>query len=61
MIDWCLIINQLRPASGSLERLARELNTCPVHLRRISRGEVNEPKYSVGVRLLEKYNKQRAI
>ena len=53
MIDWAIIIIRIRSKAGSLETLARSINTCPVHLRRVSRNEVKEPKYSVGVKLLD--------
>ena len=53
MIDWSTIIINLRFKTGSLESLARDINSCPVHLRRISRDEVKEPKFSTGVRLLD--------
>ena len=55
MIDWSLILNQLRSSRGSLERVAREVNACPVHLRRLSRDEVHQPKFDVGVNLLDMY------
>jgi hypothetical protein len=53
MIDWPGIINRLRSKIGSLEKAARDVGSCPVHLRRLSRGETNEPKFSVGVKLLD--------
>ena len=53
MIDWIGITNRIRAKQGSLENVARDLNMCPVHLRRLSRGEVNEPKFSAGIKLLD--------
>jgi len=53
MIDWPMIILRIRSKEGNLETLARSINSCPVHLRRISRNEVKEPKFSIGVKLLD--------
>ncbi len=53
MIDWSIILIRLRTSRGSLEKVAREVGACPVHLRRISRSEVAQPKFSVGIRLLD--------
>lgn len=53
MIDWTEITNRLRSSRGSLVNVAREINACPVHLRRLSRGEIMDTKFQIGVKLLD--------
>jgi len=53
MIDWALVLLRLQNQYGSIHKLAAEVNSCPVHLRRLARGEINEPKFMVGVKLLD--------
>jgi len=53
MIDWQPIVNRLRNSRGPIERWARSINACPVHLCRLARGEVNDTKFNIGVRLLD--------
>ena len=52
MIDWQIITNRLRK-HGSLESIGRENNISSVHLRRLARGEVKEPKFEAGIKLLD--------
>ena len=52
-IDWQTITNNLRKPYGNLTNLAKAIDACPVHLRRLARGEVREPKFSLGVALLD--------
>ena len=53
MIDWALVLLRLQNRHASIYKLAAEVNSCPVHLGRVARGEVNEPKFMVGVKLLD--------
>lgn len=53
MIDWTLIVNRLRSSRGSLERVAREIHTCPIHLRRLARGDIRDTKFQTGIKLLD--------
>lgn len=53
VLDWPLVVNRLRKSRGSLEKVAREINACPVHLRRLARGETNDTKFHIAVRLLD--------
>jgi len=53
MIDWPLIVNRLRKAHGNLEIVAGLVHSCPQHLRRLSRGDINDTKFLIGIRLLD--------
>ncbi len=53
MIDWQPIVNRLRSSRGSLEIVSREIGSCPVHLRRLARGEIKDTKFRIGVMLLD--------
>ena len=53
MIDWSMIVLSLQNKGFSCEKLAGQLGSCPVHLRRIARGEVIQPKFDVGIKLLD--------
>jgi len=54
MINWNLLVLLLRKHYGkSLSAIARELDLSGVHLRRIARGEVAEPRFNSGIRLLD--------
>lgn len=51
-IDWASVLNRLRVRCKPLARLARDVGSDERTLNRIARGEVHEPKHSVGERLL---------
>ncbi len=53
MIDWTQILNRLRASRGSMRVVAKAVHACPVALNKIARGEVNEPKFMTGIRLLD--------
>jgi hypothetical protein len=53
MIDWSKITNEIRASGISMTAVAREVNSDWQHMNRLARGEVHQPKYSVGVQLLE--------
>jgi len=53
VIDWSLILNRLRSSRGSLQTVAREVGASAQHLNCISRCEVQQPKFLVGVKLLD--------
>lgn len=53
MIDWMQLINNLRHDYKSIATIARELNLCAVHLTRIARGDVDEPRFNTGLKLLD--------
>ena len=52
MIDWMMIVLRLRRHFTG-ESLAKLVDAHPATIRRIGRGEVNEPKFGTGVRLLD--------
>lgn len=52
MIDWHTVLVNIG-SRKSMKKVGQEVNACPVNLRRIRRGEVKEPKFSVGVKLLD--------
>jgi len=51
-IDWPSVLNRLRVRCKPLARLARDVGSDERTLNRIARGEVHEPRHSVGERLL---------
>ena len=51
MIDWSKVTNNLRRRM-SLAKVARQIGADPKTLQRLARGEINEPRFSVGVLLL---------
>lgn len=52
MIDWQKVCLNLRRYK-SLNTVAKELGVDGAHLRRIARGEVAEPRFNTGVKLLD--------
>ena len=54
MINWCLLVNKLRSVKP-ISRVAKEVGAKESHLNRIARGEVAEPRFNTGVRLLDYY------
>lgn len=65
MVDWSLILNQLRAkyvhnqpvkSDGTrrgMRAISYVVGSDPDTLNKIARGDVQEPKYSVGVKILE--------
>jgi transcriptional regulator with XRE-family HTH domain len=53
VIDWSKVTNNLRQRRVSLAKIARETGADPVTLQRLARGEIHEPRFSVGIRLLD--------
>lgn len=51
-IDWQAITNNLR-SYKPLSRVAKEVGSDWRHINRLARGEVSQPKFSVGVKLLD--------
>lgn len=54
MIDWRLLVNKLRTVKP-VSRIAKEVGAKENHLNRIARGEVAEPRFNTGIRLLDYY------
>ena len=52
MIDWAIVCLDLR-AWKPLSTIAPMVNSDWQHLNRLARSEVKEPKFSVGVKLLD--------
>lgn len=52
MIDWQKVCLNLRRYK-SLSTVARELGVDDRHLQRLARGEVSEPRFNTGVKLLD--------
>ena len=53
LIDWQKVVLNLRSNYGPLSRIGRELSIKDVHLQRLARGEVTEPRFNSGVKLLD--------
>ncbi len=52
--DWSAVVLTLKGATRwNLEKMAREVGCGGDHLRRLSRGDVREPKASTAARLLD--------
>ena len=56
VVNWSLLLILLRANYKAISGVAREVDSNERHLNRIARGEVNEPKFMVGVRLLDLYH-----
>ena len=52
-IDWQSVCANLRRNYKPLSQVAKEVGSDWRHLNRLARGEVKQPKFSVGVRLLD--------
>lgn len=52
-IDWQLLMRLLRRHYKSLAAISRELGMSHQHLERLERGDVEQPKYRQGLRLLD--------
>jgi hypothetical protein len=55
VIDWQHVCLQLRRNYKSLHAIAREIDSCGRHLTRLARGEVQQPRFDTGMRLIELY------
>ena len=53
MIDWQTLTNALRHHYKPLEQVADELGISRQHINRLARGDVAEPRFNSGVRLLD--------
>ena len=53
MIDWQLLVVALRTHYKPVTVISRELSINYQHLEKIATGDVKEPKFSSGVRLLD--------
>jgi len=53
MINWQTITNNLRHDYKNLSGIGKDIGSDWAHLNRLARGEVKEPKFSVGIRLLD--------
>ena len=55
--DWAMICNVIRARYKPLAQVANEVNSDWRHLNRLARGEVNQPKWLVGEKLLDIYER----
>lgn len=53
MIDWQQLTISLRQHYKPLERVADELGISRQHINRLARGEVIEPRFNSGIRILD--------
>lgn len=53
MIDWVRVTLNLRRHYGPLAKVGREVGSTEKFLNRLARGEVSEPRFGLGVRLLD--------
>lgn len=53
MIDWQLVANLLRTHYKPLTVVSAELGISWQHLNRLARGEVDQPRFNTGVKLLD--------
>lgn len=58
MLNWQRIVLNLRRECGSLAAVARETGLDWQHLERLSLGEVAEPRFNSGVKLLDLHEKK---
>jgi DNA-binding phage protein len=56
VIDWQQVVLNLR-GHAPLSQLAKELGLHEGHLRRIAMGDVAEPRFNTGLRLLDAHEK----
>lgn len=57
MINWQQIANNLR-GYKPLATVAREIDSTEKHLNRLARGEVKEPRFNTGLKLLDLHLEQ---
>ena len=53
MINWQILTQLIRKHYKPLSTVAKEVGADWRHLNRLARGEVKEPKFSVGIKLLD--------
>ena len=53
MIDWMTVCNNLRQSYKPLSTIAKEIGSDWQHLNRIARGEVKQPRFDTGIKLLD--------
>lgn len=54
IVDWQQVVLTLRARYGkSLHTIAREIGSNEHHLRRLARGETQQPKFDTGIKLLD--------
>ena len=53
LIDWVKITSEIRKHHGSLAKGAKSIGCCAETLRQINRGEIREPKFTLGVKILD--------
>ena len=51
-VDWQVVCLQLRRDYKPLSAVAKEVGSDWQHLNRLARGDVSQPKFDVGVKLL---------
>lgn len=59
MTDWIQITNTLRHEHGSLKHCERATGISAETLRQLNRGEIKDPRYSTGVKVLAAYEPYR--
>jgi hypothetical protein len=52
-IDWQIVCLNLRANYKPLSQVAKEIGSDWRHLNRLARGEVNQPRFDTGMRLLD--------
>ena len=58
MTDWQRICSDLRRTFGTLRKVSRTLHhKNPDYLTKLERGEISDPRYSLGEGLIELYRK----
>lgn len=53
MIDWSLVILLLKKHYGNADKIAKAAVSDWAHINRLARGEVAEPRFNTGIRLLD--------
>lgn len=53
MINWQTVTLNLRRHYGPLTKVAKKVGSDERHLRRLARGEVEQPRFNTGVKLLD--------
>ena len=52
-IDWQIVTLNLRRHYKPLSQIAKEIGSDWRHLNRLARGEVNQPRFNTGMKLLD--------
>jgi hypothetical protein len=53
MIDWQKVTLNLRSSYGSLAKVARDIGADAKHLQDLARGDVEQPRFNTGCKLLD--------